>query len=107
MDKDHFLVKYLRYNSCKRSQVWQFFSYMLIHDNLVHLLFNIIIQLILGVVLELQHKWRILVIYLAGGLAGCLGNTIFTPTGNLCGASAGLYALWCAHVANIIMVRMQ
>lgn len=39
----------------KRGQVWRYFTYMLIHSGLFHAIFNILIQLILGIPLEMVH----------------------------------------------------
>lgn len=66
---------------------------------------NLIIQIFLGVALELVHHWwRVALVYLAGVLAGSMGTSIVNPTIYLAGASGGVYALITAHIATIIMV---
>ena len=78
---------------------------MLVHSNNFHLFANLLLQILLGIPLELVHKWwRVLLIYFAGILAGSLGNSFVTSCGSLTGVSAGCYALLFAHIANVIMV---
>ena len=61
-------------------------------------------QLMLGVPLEMVHRWwRILLIYLSGVLAGSLAVSVVDPAVYLAGASGGVYALITAHLANIIL----
>ncbi|UYV61261.1 RHBDL2 [Cordylochernes scorpioides] len=61
----------------------------------LHLIFNIIIQLALGIPLEMVHKWwRVGLVYLVGVVAG---DTF------LAGASGGVYAIMAAHLANVIL----
>ena len=63
------------------------------------------VQIMLGVPLEMVHRWwRVLLIYLAGVVAGSLGTSVSDPTVYLAGASGGVYAIMTAHVATIIMV---
>ena len=58
----------------------------------------------LGIPLEMVHKWwRVLIIYIAGVLAGSLGTSVSDPGVYLAGASGGVYALITAHVATILM----
>ncbi|XP_013782747.2 rhomboid-related protein 2-like [Limulus polyphemus] len=94
----------LIYNPYRRNEAWRFITYMLIHAGAVHIFFNIIIQLLLGIPLEMVHKWwRVGLLYLAGGLAGSLGSSISDPSTFLAGASGGVYALIAAHLANVIV----
>lgn len=66
---------------------------------------NLLVQILLGIPLEMVHKWwRVLIVYFAGVLAGSLGTSILDPTVKLAGASGGVYSLVTAHVASIIMV---
>lgn len=78
---------------------------MFVHVGVMHILMNLIIQIFLGVALELVHHWwRVALVYLAGVLAGSMGTSIVNPTIYLAGASGGVYALITAHIATIIMV---
>lgn len=77
---------------------------MLVHSNISHLVFNVIVQICLGIPLELVHQWwRVVLVYLSGVLAGSVAQSYFKPCKNLVGASAGVYAIITAHVATIIL----
>ncbi|XP_022902730.1 rhomboid-related protein 2 [Onthophagus taurus] len=92
------------YNPHRRQEAWRFFTYMFVHVGLLHLLVNLFVQLLLGVPLEMVHKWwRVLIVYLAGVIAGSLGTSVTDPSVWLAGASGGVYALITAHIASIIM----
>ncbi|CAP35678.1 Protein CBR-ROM-1 [Caenorhabditis briggsae] len=87
-----------------RKEVWRFTSYMFLHAGLNHLLGNVVIQLLVGIPLEVAHKiWRIGPIYLLAVTAGSLLQYAIDPNSLLVGASAGVYALIFAHVANVIL----
>lgn len=71
----------------------------------MHIINNIVVQLVLGILLEMVHKWwRVLAIYFAGILAGSLATSISEPYNYLAGASAGVYALITAHLSTVILV---
>lgn len=80
---------------------------MFVHKGVSHILGNILMQLLLGLPLEVVHKWRIVVVYLCGVLAGSLGTSLTTPNIFLVGASAGVYALLTAHLATIFLVSFK
>lgn len=74
----------------------------------MHLVVNLCVQILLGIPLEMVHRWwRVLVIYFAGVIAGSLGTSITDPTVKLAGASGGVYSLITAHIATIIMVIIK
>ncbi|XP_019773049.1 rhomboid-related protein 2 [Dendroctonus ponderosae] len=92
------------YEPHKRYEIWRFFTYMFVHIGVFHLLVNLAVQILLGIPLEMVHKWwRVLVVYFAGVLAGSLATSITDPDVRLAGASGGVYSLITAHVASIIM----
>lgn len=96
----------LIYNPYRRYEAWRFLSYMLVHAGLTHIVFNILMQLMLGIPLEMVHKgWRIMIVYFAGVIAGSLATSVTDPKIFLCGASGGVYALITAHLASVILVR--
>ncbi|CAG4931911.1 unnamed protein product [Colias eurytheme] len=98
------IAKLFLYNPRKRHEAWRFLTYMLVHVNVVHLLVNLLVQLFLGVPLEMVHKWwRVVLVYLAGVAAGSLATSLADPKVFLAGASGGVYALITAHIATIIM----
>ncbi|KAJ8300217.1 hypothetical protein KUTeg_021736 [Tegillarca granosa] len=79
----------LIYKPTRRYEAWRYLTYMFIHQGYMHILFNLIFQLLLGLPLEVVHKfWRVIIIYIFGVLAA--------------GASGGCYALIGAHLAAVI-----
>jgi len=47
----------LIYNPYRRWEGWRYVTYMLIHAGFFHMFFNILVQLLIGIPLELVHKW--------------------------------------------------
>lgn len=77
---------------------------MVLHAGWFHLGFNVAVQLLFGLPLEMVHgSSRIACIYFSGVLAGSLGTSIFDPEVYLVGASGGVYALLAAHLANVLL----
>ncbi len=101
----------------------------------MHIVNNVIMQLVLGILLEMVHKWwRVLVIYFVGVLAGSLATSseslsllaksydqkcqnivyvtkyfaiiVAEPYNFLAGASGGVYALIAAHLSTVILVSI-
>lgn len=92
------------YRPDKRQEVWRFLFYMVLHAGWFHLGFNLVVQLLVGLPLEMVHgSTRIACVYLAGVLAGSLGTSVFDPDVYLVGASGGVYALLAAHLANVML----
>jgi|GEM_PF-1394082 Uncharacterized membrane protein (homolog of Drosophila rhomboid) len=78
----------------KNSLAW--FTYQFSHSGMVHLLSNMIFLLVMGFAVEaLVGSFGVLVIYLAGGLAGGLGFLLINGHGAIpmVGASAAVSAL--------------
>ncbi|XP_039100376.1 rhomboid-related protein 2 isoform X2 [Hyaena hyaena] len=58
------------YSPEKREEAWRFISYMLVHAGVQHILGNLVMQLMLGIPLEMVHKGlRVGLVYLAGVIA--------------------------------------
>uniref|UniRef100_A0A8D9ATC5 Protein rhomboid n=1 Tax=Cacopsylla melanoneura TaxID=428564 RepID=A0A8D9ATC5_9HEMI len=92
------------YRPDKRSEVWRFLFYMVLHAGWLHLIFNLLVQLLVGLPLEMVHgSLRIGVVYMAGVLAGSLGTSVIDSDVFLVGASGGVYALLAAHLANVLL----
>lgn len=69
-----------------------------------HLWWNVVIQLLLGVFLEIVHLWkRIAIIYLASVVGGSLCATVLQNDTYSVGASAGVFGLVFSHLATIIL----
>lgn len=57
----------------KRYEAWRYVTYALVHSGIFHATFNILIQLVLGLPLEMVHGWwRVSLVYLSGVLAGTI-----------------------------------
>lgn len=94
----------LIYNPYRRYEAWRYLTYMLIHAGYWHIIFNLLIQLAVGVPLELAHKFdAVFIIYFGGVIGGSLANSILDPHSYLAGASSGCYALIAAHLSNMIL----
>lgn len=102
------ISQWLIYNPSRKVEFWRFLSYMLVHVRSLQLIFNIIIQLMIGIPLEMVHKWhRVFIIYFAGVLAGSFSASIADSDTCLAGASGGVYALITAHVATVLLNRRK
>ncbi|CAG0894793.1 unnamed protein product [Cyprideis torosa] len=96
------------YRPDKREEIWRFFLYMVLHAGWLHLIFNLLVQLLVGVPLEMVHgSLRIGTVYMAGVFAGSLATSVVDPNVFLVGASGGVYALLAAHIANVLMNYKQ
>ena len=94
----------LIYDPYRREEAWRFLSYMLLHADLEHVLGNVLLQLTIGVMLEMVHKsTRVVIVFMSGVLAGSLASSIFDPYVFLCGASGGVYALFGGFLVNVIL----
>lgn len=73
----------------------------------MHLTMNLVMQTILGLLLELVHGWwRVGLIYMSGVLAGSLSQSLAMPRAYLAGASGGVYAIVYAHLGNLLLVSL-
>lgn len=94
----------LTYKPEQRQEAWRFISYMFVHAGVEHIVGNLIIQLLLGIPLELVHKgFEVGMVYMAGVLAGSLASSIFDPLSALVGASGGVYALLGGYFMNAVV----
>ncbi|KAM4600533.1 rhomboid-related protein 2 isoform 2-T2 [Polymixia lowei] len=60
----------LTYKPDLREEAWRFVSYMFVHAGVEHILGNLVLQLVLGIPLELVHKgFEVGMVYMAGVLA--------------------------------------
>ncbi|XP_072357354.1 rhomboid-related protein 2 [Scyliorhinus torazame] len=92
------------YRPDKRQEAWRFVSYMFVHAGVQHIIGNLVMQLVLGIPLELVHKGlRVGLVYLAGVIGGSLASSIFDPQLALVGASGGGYALMGGYFMNVLV----
>ncbi|XP_053675519.1 rhomboid-related protein 2 [Anopheles nili] len=93
----------LIFSPVKQHEIWRFVTYTFLHAGNIHLVLNIIIQILVGFPLETeQGHLRVLFTYFAGVMAGGLGASIFEPS-LMVGASAGVYCLLVSHIPHIIL----
>ncbi|KAI4895910.1 hypothetical protein NFI96_019222 [Prochilodus magdalenae] len=94
----------LTYKPDHREEAWRFVSYMFVHAGIQHIVGNLILQLLLGIPLELVHKgFEVGMVYVGGVLAGSLASSIFDPYSALVGASGGVYALIGGYLMNAVV----
>lgn len=94
----------LTYKPERREEAWRFVSYMFVHAGVEHIVSNLLMQLLLGIPLELVHKgFEVGMVYLAGVVAGSLASSIFDPLHALVGASGGVYALIGGYFMNAVV----
>ena len=99
---DDYKCSYLYYNPFKRYEVWRYMTYMFVHTSNAHLIGNMVMQLLVGIPLEMSHgAWRVTVVYCFGVMAGSLASSVFDPKMYLGGASGGVYALVASHLGKI------
>lgn len=92
------------YLPARRYEAWRYLTYLVIHQGYMHLVGNLIFQLLLGLPLEFVHKWwRVLIVYLCGVIAGSLAHSLTDHHVALAGASGGCYALIGAHLASVVV----
>ncbi|XP_040496943.1 rhomboid-related protein 3 isoform X3 [Ursus maritimus] len=99
-----YLKNSLVYHPQLRAQAWRFLTYIFMHAGIEHLGLNVVLQLLVGVPLEMVHgATRIGLVYVAGVVAGSLAVSVADMTAPVVGSSGGVYALVSAHLANIVM----
>lgn len=98
------LREQLRFEPRKQYESWRFITYMLVHDDWIHLGLNIIMQCLFALFLEhRQGSLRVLLLYSLAGITGVLGAACVHPD-LVIGASAGVYALLISNFADILLV---
>ncbi len=91
---------------------WQFITYMFLHANITHLLFNILGLFFCGSQVEKRiGSWEFLLFYLLTGiLAGVFSYAVYLWTGNyvviLMGASGAVYAVLLAFAVFFPFARI-
>lgn len=60
-----------------RLQLWRFWTYQFVHVGYSHVCFNVLLQLMAGIPLEMAHgSWRLFVLYQAGVFCGGLNSAL-------------------------------
>jgi len=87
----------------QRSEVWRYIGYQFVHASHSHIAFNAIVQLMIGIPLELASGARLGVVYETGVVVGALAVMFSDPTDTVVGASGGVYALFGAHFGHTVL----
>ena len=101
----------LIYNPERRQEAWRFLTYQFVHVNMEHIVFNTLMQLVVGLPLEMSQPGttgtvkvslrcntvvhctgQVVLVYLAGVALGSVGGSLHNPASYLAGASAGVGA---------------
>ena len=100
------LNSYLVYTPNKKSQLWRVFTYSFLHRSFLHLVPNMILQIVIGCTLELMPNSNgTVIIYFLGVVTGSLGVNLIDPSMCLLGSSGGIFALIMAYFAYFLMVK--
>ncbi len=112
--KEYSLYDVLKFDGKNEGNIWTYLTYMLVHKTIkddpyhAHIISNLVVQLFYSVTLEsFNPGWKVLLIYLGGGLCGVINHMICNSNDNkvLCGASAGVCALIMASLVYYGLVR--
>ena len=99
------LERHLFAESCKRTEIWRFLSYSLVHDHVIHLTFDLAAQLTLGSVLEMTHGTpRAMTLHLTAIVCGSLAATSvkYPRHPPLVNATAGSIALLASYLTYFV-----
>ncbi|MDH3291194.1 MAG: rhomboid family intramembrane serine protease [Gemmatimonadota bacterium] len=71
---------------------WTLVTYMFLHANFIHILFNMLVLYFFGPMLEMRLGGRrFLTLYFVSGIAAALVSVFFTPRAIIVGASGAVY----------------
>lgn len=94
----------LIYDPERRWEVVRYGAYSFVHVGAEHITFNLVMQLVLGIPLEMFNSfWRVALVYTAGVFSGSIATSTLDPQVFLAGASGGVYALITAHLSSLIL----
>lgn len=97
------LAEALCFNPCKKIEAYRYFTYLLLHADITHLFGNVVVQVSVGIALEMMHSWRVVVIYVAGAIGGSMAHSVLDRKSPLVGGSGGVFSFFSAHIAEVIM----
>ena len=87
----------------QEGEVWRFFTPVLLHANVPHLVFNFIMQMLFGFRLEPQvGKLKTAMVYFVGGVGGVLFSSLVSETLSV-GASTAIFSMNAAMISWIVM----
>uniref|UniRef100_A0A7R9YC11 Peptidase S54 rhomboid domain-containing protein n=1 Tax=Pinguiococcus pyrenoidosus TaxID=172671 RepID=A0A7R9YC11_9STRA len=86
-----------------RHQGWRFISYAGLHSGYVHLVGNVLVQIVIGFPLEAVHGWQVGILYILGVIGGAFTMVWASPHEVIVGSSGGVYGLLGVHMANLLI----
>lgn len=76
------------------SRPWTAVTYMFLHANFIHILFNMLVLYFFGPMLEMRlGSRRFLGLYFVSGIVAALVSLFFTPRAIIVGASGAVYGI--------------
>lgn len=91
-------------NLIRAGELWRLLTPVLLHANLSHLVFNLIMQMVVGFRLEPTVGLRdTMLVYIGASVGGCLFSSVISPFSISVGASAGILGIAAAIVGWVWM----
>ncbi|CAG9326657.1 unnamed protein product [Blepharisma stoltei] len=85
-------------------ELWRFLTPVFLHANLTHLIFNMLMQVIIGFRVEATvGLWKTIIVYFGSGIGGILVSSLFSPLSLAVGASTAIFGLTTAILAWIVL----
>lgn len=95
----------LQYEHSSLLQIWRLFTYAFVEVDPRNLILNLPAQLLLGFLLENFHMWwKVVILYLGGGLMAALGSSFLNNTIALMGSSPGVFSFGFSCLADTQIV---
>ncbi|CAD7667540.1 unnamed protein product [Nyctereutes procyonoides] len=103
-----YLKNSLVYHPQLRAQAWRYLTYIFMHAGIEHLGLNVVLQLLVGVPLEMVHgATRIGLVYVAGVVAELVRHEVsIQAAANGCGLDLYEYGVWAGRVAPLPPIRL-
>ncbi|KAJ6633297.1 Protein rhomboid [Pseudolycoriella hygida] len=92
------------YDPHRRHELWRYFTWTLVHSDYAHLWDSLEVQIVLGVLTEIENGWhRTAVVYLSSVLGGALFTSVLDSNEYELGSGAGIYGIIFSHLSTLIM----
>eukprot|EP01134_Creolimax_fragrantissima_P002740 CFRG2740T1 len=89
-------------DSQKPNQWWRYITPIFLHVGVLHLIFNCMFQLSVGIIIEMSCGWfRFALIFFISGIGGNLVSALFAPHTPQVGSSGALYGLLAVLVIEL------
>ena len=91
----------------RRGEGWRLITYGVLHGDVSHLVGNTVMELFLGIPLEMVHGWHVALISVLCVLGGGVTTLWADPWKPVVGSSGALYGLFGVHFANLLLNWQQ